>query len=316
VRPVRILGISLVAVCALVALSATSASAALPEWGRCLKVPVTIKGKEHKKGAYANANCTEKTGGEYEWAKGTSELLGTYFTNTMTSPEAHLMSTDGLGVNCKGQTAEGRLSGTKEVSELRVTFTGCETNVLNFASENEFTHNVKVEEETGQLSYEYIEGEIETHYLKGKLGYISGKGTANPVVGLELEPEEKHGLFAAFGCGSKAPHVTPVIFSNVGENPFGGKGDDAIISPISPVNQMGKETTQVYSMKKVENPETKALENVPGIQEPTSFENGKPAFLENINYKLNSEGEWAQSAQEETTVTKLNDSEEEIEIKA
>jgi hypothetical protein len=312
VRHVRIMTVSIVAACAICALAAANASAALPEWGRCVKVPVTIKGKEHTKGKYANSNCTEaQAGGQYEFVKGTEEIPNRDFTNTMTSSSATLESAFGIYTRCTGETATGELSGTKEVSNVRVTFTGCVASLGNFVCENEF----KSSEVEGKTHFEYTEGEIKTRGLKGKLGYISGKGTANPVVGLALEPEEKHGLFAFFGCGSSAP-ATPVIFSNVGVKPFSKiNGGDSVISPISPINTMGKQTTQVYAIKKVENPETKELENERGIQAPSAFENGKPDFLEAQFEIGSSQGEYRPAAQEETAVTELT-SGEELEIKA
>jgi hypothetical protein len=308
VRYLRMLGLCAVAACAIAVATSASASAALPEWGKCVKVPVTIKGKEHTKGKYANSNCTEKTGGEYEFLKGTAELPSTEFVNNMTSSEAVLETADGVQVKCTGQSAKGHLSGTKEVSGVEVKFTGCQANLLELKCENEFKFN----EETGK--YEYVEGEIFTRELKGKLGYISGKGTATPVVGLELEPEKKEGLFAFFGCGSKEGGA-PILFSNVGEKPGKEKGGDAIISPISPINQMGKETIQTYKEKTKENTETHEIEKEKGIQEPSAFENEKPAYLETQILDGFGEITWAKSGQEETAVTKLV-SEEELEIKA
>jgi hypothetical protein len=315
VRHVRILAICVVAACAISALAVANASAALPEWGKCVKTPVTIKGKEHKTGKYSNSNCTEaQTGGEYEFVKGTEGLPTRTFTNTMTSSEATLSTSFGVEVKCSGESATGELSGTKEVSNVIVRFIGCKANLLSLACEDE----IRAFEREGKIEWEYLEGEITTHTLKGKLGYISGKGTANPAVGLELEPEQKHGLFAFFGCGSSEP-ATPVIFSNVGENTtIKDNGGDSIISPITPINKMGTETTQVYAGKTVENPETKEIEKVRGVQEPSAFENGKPDFLETQLLSVGgppSESEWGKAAQEETAVTKLT-SGEELEIKA
>jgi hypothetical protein len=78
---------------------------------------------------------------------------------------------------------------------------------------------------------------------------------------------------------------------------------------------MGTETVQEYKQKKVENPETKELEAVKGVQEPTAFENGKPDFLETQLILGEESLEWFQSSQEETAVTELT-SGEELEIKA
>jgi hypothetical protein len=311
VRHVRIMAVCVAAVCAICALAAANASAALPEWGKCVKVPVTIKGKEHTKGKYANSNCTEaQAGGEYEFLKGTSELPSREFTNTMTSEKATLETSFGINVNCTGETATGELSGTKEVSNVRVTFTGCEASLGNFICENTYA-----EDEAGEFHFHYIAGEIRTFGLKGKLVYISGAGTSNPVVGLQLEPAEKHGWFAFFGCGPGGEHPLPAIKSIVGQKPEGAKGGDKVVSPITPLNTMGTQTTQVYKSAVHTNPETGEIEDR-GVQEPSEI-NGKPAHLETQLFFEGEAGrsEWGKASQEETAVTKLN-SGEELEIKA
>ncbi len=314
-RHFRLMAISIVAACALCALAAANASAALPEWGKCVKLPATIKGKEKKagKGKFANSDCTEgTTGGEYEFLKGTSELPTRTFTNTMTSEKAELETSFGLGTNCTGETAHGELSGTKEVSNLTVTFTGCAVNLIpTFPCENtyeEFPNELEEE-------FRYTPGEIRTFALKGKLVYISGAGTPIPVVGLQLEPEQKKGWFAFFGCGPKGEAPLPAIKSVVGQKTSGPKGGDKIVSPISPLNQMGTETTQVYASAAHENPETGEIEDR-GVQAPDEI-NGKPANLEALLFFEGESGtsEWGKSAQIETAVTTLT-SGEELEIKA
>ena len=309
-RHFKLMAITGLAACAICALAAANASAALPEWGKCVKLPATIKGKEKKagKGKFANSNCTEATtGGEFEFVKGTAGLQKE-FTNTMTSTDAVLETSFGIAVTCTSETAHGDLSGTKEVSGVVVTFTGCHSNIPELACENEVT------EPAGE-ELRLIEGEIKTRTLKGKLVYISGAGTANPSVGLELTPAEKHGWFAFFGCGPTQAHPAQAVFSAVGRKPQGANGGDAIVSPITPINTMGTETTQVYKSAAHENPETGEIEDR-GVQEPSEI-NGKPAFLETQLFFIDetSASEWGKASQEETAVTKLT-SGEELEIKA
>jgi hypothetical protein len=304
------LGVCLVAACAIGVLTSASASAALPEWGRCVKLPATIKGKEKKagKGKFGNANCTE-AGSEYEFVKGTSELPGgTSFTAKQTSEKAELETSQGIAVTCQSTEAEGSVSGTKEVEGVKVTFKGCELGLLNFACQNEF------ESAEEPFRYVYTEGEIFTRGLKGKLGYISGKETSEPKVGLELEPEEKAGLFAEFQCGAKERGFEggPLIV-RVGAKEKKGSGN-SIISPISPVNTMGTTLTQNYEEKTVTN-ESGEVEREKGIQEPQNFEGGKQDALESeASDGFGSLG-WAHAGQVETLETKLN-SGEEMEIKA
>jgi hypothetical protein len=310
VKHLRLVGLCLVAVFAMAAVTAASSSAALPEWGKCVKVPTIVKGKEKTKGKFGNANCTEP-GTEYEFLKGATELPSTEFTNSMTSEKAELETSFGLGTNCTGETARGFLSGSKEVSNVSVTFTGCFVNIIpEFVCENNFK-----EEEGEERNFKYIKGEIKTFSLKGKLVYISGAGTPTPEVGLQLEPTQKNGWFAFFGCGPAGAHPLPAIKSVVGAKPKGPNGGDKIVSPITPLNAMGTETTQTYKSAAHENPETGEIEDR-GVQDPSEI-NGKPANLEAQLFIESGEstGEWGKSAQIETAITRLA-SGEELEIKA
>ena len=277
----------IVITCGLVA--STSAFGALPEWGQCVKGP---------KGKYSNPSCTGETvmHGEYEWKKGTKHLLHASFTST--GGAAELRTTDGIATNCASETAVGKLSGSKSVEGVVVTFQGCHASLFGLVcTGGEF------EEEQNHEGYlEQKPGEVQTRSLKGKLGYISGAGTSEPVVGLELTPEQKKGLFAQFICG----HALVV---RVGAKPNKG-GGDSIISPITPVNQMGSTATQVYSQEQVCE-EEECHGN--GIQIPSHFEGGKPDVLETEISDNFGEIAWAQSAQ---TLTTVNTLEEEVEIKA
>ncbi len=304
-RHVRMLGVCLVAVCAIAALASASASAALPEWGKCVKVPVEVKGKVKTKGKYTNANCTEKGTGEYEFLKGTEGTAGTEFTAVQTSEKAELETTEGIKVECTSTVAHGSLSGTKEVSGVEVTFEGCKLPLLSFTCEGFF-------EEHYPNKYIYNEGEIITRRLKGGLGYVSGKGSTEPSVGLALLPEEKNGLFAEFVCGTENSGVG-VLVVRVGAKEKKG-GGDSIISPIGPVNTMGTVLTQTYSEKTITN-EAGETEVERGHQNPESFENGKKDVLESETGDGFGTLGWAQSGQIETLNTSLN-SGEELEIKA
>jgi hypothetical protein len=305
VRYVRTLGVCLIAVCAITALSSASASAALPEWGKCVKVPVEVKGKVKTKGKYADPNCTEKTGGEYEFLKGTEGTAATAFTARQTSEKAELETSQGVSVECTSTVATGNISGTKEVSSVEVTFEGCRLPLLTFTCESYF-------EEQYPNKYIYNEGEIVTRGLKGFLGYISGEGMESPSVGLALVPEEKHGLFAEFVCGSEKSGVG-VLVIRVGAKEKKG-GGDSIISPIEPVNEMGTVLTQTYSEKEIENGSGE-LERERGHQNPENFEGKKKDVLESEASDGFGTLGWAQAGQIETLETSLN-SGEELEIKA
>jgi hypothetical protein len=282
VRQLRKLGLCLLAAFAMGATAAATASAALPEWGKCVKF-VNQHGKNV--GKYQDSGCTKlaepaKSGG-FEWQT-SSSIAEKAFTSH--GGAAELETTSGIKTLCRVEEAKGLLSGSKEVSEVEVIFKGCEASFGNIPCGN------GIQPPLG----EEPEGQIRTRSLKGKLGYISGKGEETPSVGLTLEPTQKKGLFAEFICGN-------TLVVRVGEAPK-GVGGDSIISPITPVDVMSIAQTQTYTQEK-------------GIQKPTALEGGKEDFLETEISDGFGEIAFAESGQMLTTVNSLN-SGEKIEIRA
>ena len=86
-------------------------------------------------------------------------------------------------------------------------------------------------------------------------------------------------------------------------------GGNSIISPITPVNQMGATAVQTYTQQECEEGDRHGT----GIQIPTAFEGAKPDVLETEISDNFSEIEWTRSAQ---TLTTTNTLEEEVEIRA
>ena len=297
-RHVRMLGLCLVAVFAVAAIAATSASA-LPEWGKC---------EAKAGGKYSDSNCTKKAkplgSGSFEWKKG-SELAPVPFTGQNVGsggvlysefaecqeneyehyyhearytrkaceakgPNAYRHHEGYPYIECTEEHSSGAASGKNEVTGVHVTFTGCKA--------------------LGALPCENVgPEEIQTNELKGKLGYIS---KPNKEVGVLLEPVKKHGAFAAFtcpglplsvvvgvgnkkegaahtssGCDQECPGATPE------EEKHGGY--DGVISPITPVNQMTSTYTQEYKVAGVESNEL-CPENI-----PSHFEGQHIDLLEN-----------------------------------
>ena len=108
-RHLRIVGLSL-ATLAVSAVISASASAALPEWGQCVKLA---------KGKYTNAACTgekAKNGG-YEWHRGAAAIEKKGFTSS--GGAAELRTTEGIATDCTSETTKGELSGSKEVGDMR-----------------------------------------------------------------------------------------------------------------------------------------------------------------------------------------------------
>ena len=302
-KRIGIMGLCLAAVCAMSALATATASAALPEWGKCVKF-VNQHGKNV--GNYENPGCTKKTEvaktGAWEWQAAPKSIPSPAFTSHGGAAVLETTSGPFTAVTCVSEEAHGNLSGSKEVREVSVLFKGCH---LSFGG-NEggfYTCGNGLLPPQGEAK----EGEIETRNLKGKLGFISGKGEENPSVGLSLEPEEKKGLFAQFMCAER------YLVVRVGGFPK-GKGNDSIISPIGPVNSMSVANTQTYKAQERE-VEPGKFEEEPGIQNPTHFEGGKEDYLETeTSYSKGPFGEIVQSAQTLTTVNQL-DSGEEVEIR-
>jgi hypothetical protein len=302
VKHIRIIGLCLVAVFAIAAAAASTASAGVPEFGQCFA---------KAGGKFANSNCTTKAAkgtGTFEWRKlpevkeskrftgagGTGVLSGRYEAcvrgnkdaacseEQLEKEEAQVLE---ASVECERETASGEETGTKEVKNVAVKFVGCKL----FGST--------------PCSNSSVEGEINVNALKGKLGYID---KATKEVGVQLEPVTKKGEFAKFVCAGFITTVVGVDANSKTEAlpAYSGTGRDGIISPITPVNQMTHELTQVYTVNSEH-------ENV-----PSKFE-GKPAellesYVENNN-ELQFRSAWSKAGE---TITNVNTSETEGEIKA
>jgi hypothetical protein len=304
-RHLRMVGVCLVAVFAMTAIAATSASA-LPEFGQCY-----VQAKHE--GKYANAGCTvkakkvsEKFTGGFEWRKqsevakkgftgagGAGILNGVYVICTPSESvrkqncnagegEEHLATS----VECTSEKAAGIVNGSNTVGSVAVKFFGCKALGSTPCSNSS-------EPET-----------IEVNTLKGKLGYIN---KLKKEVGIELNPVIKNGPFVSFNCGGSSFLGIVVGVGNKTEGfaylPNGG--GDGIISPITPVNTMSPTYTQVYTT-------TAEDENIPNkfggtaplqVLESYLFNAEKPSFT----------SKWSKAGE---SVTNVNTGEEAGEIKA
>lgn len=311
-RHIKIIGLCLAAVFAIAALTASAASAKKPEWGQCFA---------QAGGKYLDAGCQEKgKGGSFEWRKGTEVAkkgftgkggagilladapLNCGFVNPEEEPcvngetgkeskeaatarqEEHEGKVGPANVECKHEEATGEASGKNGVANVHVTFTGCQA-LGSIPCSN--TANAE---------------EIQTTPLKGELGYINKEAHE---VGVLLTPVTKKGLFAKFEC-------TIGITFEVGipQGKLQGKayyepknGGDAVISPITPVNQMSSSFTQVYSINSnFENTPSKFEGKKLSVLETTAFNTEKP-FIRGL---------WGAAGEE---ITNVNTPEEPVEIK-
>jgi hypothetical protein len=283
VRHVRILGVSLIAMLALGALVASTASASLPEWGGCERAA---------RGKYADSACIDKatyrkTEGRYEWFTGTEFGLvhnlekGRNFgygiegyNLEVTIGPASFETTTGHDIACSGGYGYVQLGNKpSEIKDSLLTLEGCKEaggEELECAS-NLYPNGP--ESITNQEEWESERG------FGGKLGFVEGKGGPNPTVGIaltsfdkfvpEVEPKQREELLQVICEGS------------LGTISIGGdkQGGNAVISLISPVDTMTTHYTQTFSASE------------PGVQQWTSFEGKHPSVLD--EFALHN---WEQSA--------------------
>jgi hypothetical protein len=175
-KRIGVVGLCLAAVFAMSAIVVSSASAAAPEYGRCLKAEKI--GKVYN-GGYTNSSCTtasESKTGKYEWFPGVIKNKMT------TSGGKGILETVGhLEVVCATETSVGEFSGTKEVKNTVVTFKGCEVAGTKCST-------------TGAG-----DGELVTKPLEGIIGF---ENKAAKKTAFDLYPAGKTGLFIEFACSS------------------------------------------------------------------------------------------------------------------
>lgn len=308
VRHLRMVGLCLVAVFAMSAVAATSASAALPEFGQCFEKAGT--------GKYSNSVCTTKAKplgtGNFEFRKGPeiakkhfvgnagtgvleAKYIGCYTKNEFGEPvpdekygrkglpcpggdEENVVFEKPLKIECESESNTGEFTGTKEVKSVTVVFHGCKL------------------EGTAPCSNTSTEGEIQVNTLKGKLGWINKKATPREV-GLLLEPAVKKGEFAKFGClGGQI--VTVVGMGNANEGcayPQKACGGDGLISPIGPVNTTTSALTQTFTINEA------TQENVPNKFEGAAPRKSLESYFDGSE-SPNSTTQWSKAGETTTNV--------------
>lgn len=315
-RHVRMLGPCLAAVLALAAIMASSAVAATPEWGKC---------EAKAGGKYKDSNCLEKAKkgqGAFEWHKGVT-LKNVPFTGHSSGSGGVL--TTGLAacvvgeeaspedpyygkrvtrkkceeadshyfrppieikIECEAETNTGEATGKNKVANVKVIFTGCA--LFGYVP---------------CQSAGAAEGEVRVNTLQGELGYLKKGATPETTeVGVKLTPTKKKAPFAEFACNSGDSIVVGVGNSKEGAwyEPESKGGNDAIISPITPIDTNTSKYTQVFTVNE-------ESENV-----PNAFE-GKPKdLLEDYVSTPGFSTLWEPAGEE---VTNVNSASEEGEIK-
>ncbi|HTZ64064.1 MAG TPA: hypothetical protein VMB51_08165 [Solirubrobacteraceae bacterium] len=209
---VRLLGLAAAAVLAVGATVASSASAAPPEYGRCVKV---AKVEKKYNGSYTDKGCTkaattkEKEEGKknkYNWLPG-----GVKLGQTSTGGKAVLQEVGKYAVGCDAESSTGEYFGTKEARKLFVTFTGCHVPPYICTSPG------------------HAEGELVTKELEGRAVW---KNEAKHEAALDLYPAHGEELFIKFSCGELTVKVR-----------------GSILVPIT-ANKMASTFTLKYKQKK------------------------------------------------------------------
>jgi phospholipase C len=169
----------------------TFTTAGPPDFGRCLAVPAEKVGtKTVYHGGFTTASCVEASiteTGKYEWYPGVASAR---FTTMIKEGVATLETVRKVKVSCNGESTAGEYSGPKEVANVVVKFTGC-----NSLGEKCTTPGL-------------AEGELETKKLDGVLGMESitfKEGREIRHVALDMFPSGKTGPFMEYACAGSAP---------------------------------------------------------------------------------------------------------------
>jgi hypothetical protein len=202
--------VALASLAALSGLAAGSASAELPELGRCVKVEGTTVGKKTVySGAYTNKSCIKSSPtkkGKYEFLPGPG--AENHFYGIGEEPEPIIETVGGKKIECSEMVVEGEYTGAK-TETAKVSFGGCVTGTEPIRDCQ--TNPVK-------------EGVIEaTGSFEGELGVIADG--AKPTVGWDLKRE---GVAFTFECGIPPQGVTAETIegSVIGELHRGFFGSD------------------------------------------------------------------------------------------
>ncbi len=186
-RRMKVLVVSAVVALIVSAVAVGSASAAAPEFGRCVKVEKV--GKTYN-GTYTDKGCTkeatakekeEAKKNKYNWLPG-----GVKLKQTSAGGKAVLQEVGKYAVGCESQTGTGEYAGTKEVKKLIVKFKGCHVPPFICTSPG------------------HAAGELETKELEGRAVW---KNEAKHEAALDLYPAHGEEQFIAFSCGALTVEV-------------------------------------------------------------------------------------------------------------
>ena len=239
----RMVGVCLVAMIAVVAAVAGSASAKLPEWGKC-EASATHEGK------YADAGCTQpvkkvygKYIGGYEWTplvEATSGNDGAKLKFTRYSPveqaPVSIELASGYTITCgEGLLHETELllrDATSTTAPLFV-YGGCVNSEGSLCSTTGSPNEAEINDENA-----FFKGlRKEPGSWTGKATFIENKRGSSPAAGIVYKTEEPRGrFFQQIVCEGEAVHAFII---------GGDKRGEELTTEITPVNTMTEEYTAI-----------------------------------------------------------------------
>jgi hypothetical protein len=189
-RRIRIVGLCLIAACVVTVVAAVSASAAAPEFGRCLKQATKSLSN------YDSSKCvklaSEDSGteaeklkkGNYQWFPG---VVKNKFTTAIKSGTiATLETVGGTKITCTGETSSGEYTSTKTVGKMVAKFTGCETNKLKCESAGAGSGNINTAPLGGPIGFETEVSPPSKDHLASELHSESGNIAEFECAGLKV----------------------------------------------------------------------------------------------------------------------------------
>jgi hypothetical protein len=256
----RMVGACLVMMIVVVAAMAGSASARLPEWGKC-EASATHEGK------YADAGCTQpvkkvygKYAGDYEWSplvEGTSGNAGAHLAvprrSHVVQAPVSIELKDGYSITCSTglfPETEVPLRDATSTAAPDFAYGGC----INSEGQECVTTGAANEGEINDENAWRKGFEKEPGSWTGKTAFIEGKRGATPAAGIVYKTEEPRGrFFQQIVCEGEAVHAFVI---------GGDKRGEELTTEIQPVNTMTEEYTAI-------------LKQSGGVQLPEALE-GRP----------------------------------------
>lgn len=212
---------------ALSAVATASASAALPELGRCVKAAP-------KTGEYIGNKCLKPAGGKgnYNFLPGPGEKKT--FTAAIESPVLQATGPHNTRISCSFGEASGEYTGAKTLTVKTLKLFACEQAGTFKTTDERFCQNVLAEL-----------GEVSANELSGELGYIEGTKA-----GLDLKAATGSAL-ALFECGG----ANSVTEKGTGTGTL-IEVTGSVVGKISKINSMVEENVLSHVVKRgVQKPE-------------------------------------------------------------